>query len=183
MRVLNHTRWDTAHLRAIFQKCLAEIKRHERGRWELQRFRVSVDWHRRGAWWVGGHAAYHSHGCTILMPSLGHDSATERRVADVFIHEVGHCLGVKHTRKTRSTIEHSYQAWLDANFTSTLVRSEPVKVEPKVDMRLVRFERAKANLAAAQRRYKHANTLLRKWLQRTRYYERTLAPAMAKPKP
>jgi predicted Zn-dependent protease len=72
--------------------------------------------------WIGGHASYHSNYLTMILPKPenglhlknGYQFFSEG-IADTFIHEVGHTMGVKHNKK-HDTIEQSYQDWIVKTF-------------------------------------------------------------------
>jgi len=188
MRITNKTAWDTRQLHKVFSACLAEVQRHENSPYlRAKNFRVTVETHKSKNTWVGGHAVYYGSYCTIKIPvptRYSEESNPAKQVADTFIHELGHCIGIKHQSHTINdkvswydTIEHLYQEWMDKTITREAFPLGPAKEKPKpvVDVQAKRYEAALANLARAKTRAKRANTIMKKWMVKVRYYERAIA--------
>lgn len=98
-------------------------------------------------------------------------------IARIFIHELGHCMGIKHTRDGHcSTMERSYSDWIKETFTDeyTPQVQEP-KEKPKQDLQMKRYRAALVNLKRATTRLKRATTITKKWRQKVQYYERAMA--------
>lgn len=196
MKVNNWTNWDTKTLEDIFTKCMLEVRKHEGKKWNLnpKTFTVKVyNTKRQGH--VAGSAYLNSDKCRIGLPVYRdgveikifgrHNNkwhSNEYAVADLFLHELGHCLGVEHTYKTLATIEHTYVDFLDANFSDTKrIPKEVVVKKPKPDIKMVRYQRAKKNLENALAKLKRSKNLYKKWSQKVSYYERSFAMAAKNP--
>lgn len=211
MKISNKTRYSTKVLRALFAACMAEVKK-EYGldwskvvsarvdNWGDKRFRtlkVSVVYARRKDF-VSGCAWKGSSHAVIRIPSQWKGMAATRlqegrigrtddlsvAVADTFIHELGHILGVGHVHRWY-TIEHKYQEWLKVYVDTARYNLEPPpvvrdKVAARESAKELRFTRAQANLETAQAVLRRAETRVRKWAKKVRYYERTLPAAAAK---
>lgn len=179
MRIVNKTKWNTKQLRTIFTKCLQEIRKTEDIKW-WRKLTVHVVWHR--SWWVGGYAYYNS---TLLIMKMPRKSFTEpvrdgldftQAVADTFIHEFGHCFGIKHG-PSRKTIEHVYRDWIKATFSNetyplSLDKAEKVMKENVI---VKRYNQAMANCTRAATRVKRAKTIFEKWTRKVKYYETKMA--------
>lgn len=186
MKVKNETQWDTRQLRAVFARCRQEIIRREQPERKDVGTVVQVGYARRG--YVTGCARYFSRWVRITLPSttdrfhvVGDPDAFVRELAEVYIHEVGHNLGVKHQGRRRAgrplTMEAPYADWIRDTFTAEhypLTHKAP-KAKMKPDVQSVRYQQAQANLARATKRLKLTQTLHRKWRTKVRYYERALA--------
>ena len=170
MKVDNKTNWDTACLKKIFIVCMREIRKTDKK--VIQNVYVR---NHKGQHWVGGHTYYGWSSLTMLLPNTERGT-TSRKVADTFIHEVGHCLNVRHNKKN-DTIEHLYKEFLDKEFTDEKYPMiiKTIKSKEKVDIQVVRFERAKSNLDKAKTRLQRAKTIFNKWLGKTKRYEMIFA--------
>ena len=184
MIVKNETNWNTEQLKNIFQLCFNKVKETEK--WKFKTLTVKVKNHRR--YWVGGYAYYNSNFIAIKMPSLallekekvkwdcnytGFDLS--RKVADTFLHEIGHCLGIHHHNKDAG--ERLYQDWIKQNIS---VETHPLSVianEPPIDKAIIlkrKYDTATQNLKKAATRMKRAETIYKKWDRRVRHYGKLL---------
>lgn len=174
MKIINNTNWDTVQLKKIFTRCMHEI-------WKTDKkilHTVYVDNH-RGAMWIGGNAPYYGSHLTMKLPTietgfrLRHEfKFFSQGIADTFIHEVGHTLGIKHN-KNNDTFERHYQEWIVKTFND---ETYPVSIKVEKgkevkDKRLIRYERAKTNLDKAITRLNRAKTLYTKWNLKVRHYD------------
>lgn len=181
LRINNSTKWDTKTLREIFSRCLRELRKTESKK--LRGVTVKYMRNARGAYhYVGGWTMYNAEYLTITMPR---DTApTAHNVAMVFIHEFGHCLGIRHHRnnlhdyegysKGCVTMEHRYLDFIRSAFTDLTITEEVVVEKPKVDKRIALRDAAVANLKRAVTRMKRAKTLHAKWSKKVRYYDKIL---------
>lgn len=205
LRITNETKWKTADLRRILSTCLSEVIRREGRRPELTNQRVRIKYSRSG--WVTGRGMYNEGWVQLNLPSsldrlksavlYPLDPVTDYdrtitliwEIANVYIHELGHNLGVRHPGRRGSgdplierrplTIEKMFLEWIRATFSDesySIAFDEP-KQKKTIDIRQVRYERAKKNLATAETRLKRARTLFKKWNTKVRYYEKTFAEA------
>jgi len=180
MKIKNKTAYDTRRLRAVLIACAREVWKREGSHYiKPKNLHVDVHYH-RGASWVGGYAWYNSSSIVLKLPRptrlyrYKEPLAFERNVADVFIHELGHCLGIKGHRNGRhDTHEHLYQDWIAAAVFEPIGLAE-VRQKPKPDLRTQRYEHAKRTAEKHQRNLNRTKTLLKKWQRRVRYYERTM---------
>ena len=211
MRIENSTRWTTRSLRKIFGACMKELRRREGKTLKpFDRWRIAVVDHR--TYWVGGYAYYNTTALTLKLPVpdgqrfkrtnstikswppkksevtiLPPDLKFSREVADVFFHELGHCLGVAHStapqRRVRDdravclgvTIELSFREWIQEAITEDFILVEKITTAPRRDFQVERYLRAVANLKRAETRHRRATTLLKKWRKKVRYYEAAIA--------
>ena len=188
LRVENDTCWSTRDLRKIFNKCLREVKKTEKHH-SLNRLVVRVINHK--ADWVGGRAWFDSGAMVIKIPhprkgvqdkekiwqSSGLDFA--QSIAYVFIHELGHCIGIRPGGKVHRkymTIEGPYMDWIRETFSN---EKTPVKFKIPVPKAkpgdAEKYASAIKNLKKANTRLKRAVTIQKKWDKKVKYYEKKMA--------
>jgi len=176
MKIVNETAWETKALRKLFAACLAEVRKTEKHPC-TGNLKVKVVWHKSD--WVGGRAGINSTWMTMKIPRLVTSRTFPQDVARIFIHELGHCLGINRHRNYH-TIEHLYSDWIKENISDTnyhlVMIDKPKRRKPDAEARL---QNALKNLRTAQTRIKRAKTLLNKWVRRVKYYEKM---AMSQPK-
>jgi hypothetical protein len=187
MKIINNTHWNTSDLRKIFSACTREVIRREGRRPVLLDQYVRV---KKTKKWVTGRAWYHTGSIHMLIPSVekvgdGMWYATIdqmiRSIARIFIHEIGHNLGVRHTKARgtyRLTIEQHFSEWIAEEFADgryPLGWSPPVKKVQTAPLQEQRYAKAVVNLKRAETRLKRAQTIAKKWRTKVRYYERALA--------
>lgn len=189
MKIKNQTQWQTKQLRKIFMVCLNKIRKDEQGIFnpqELSRMadlQILIKWHKTT--WVGGFAYYNSRTMCIKMPrreSLYSDFPLQRRTASTFIHELGHCLGMRHNN--HNTFEQYYDEWVNETFTSGAYPLgyylEKQELEVKINLRESRYQKALKFQDRAVRKLENARKGLKKWTNKVKYYERALAVAKGK---
>lgn len=212
MRIENSTRWTSRSLRKIFGACMKELRRREgKALKPSDRWRIAVVDHRTH--WVGGYAHYNSTALTLKLPVpdgqrfkrtdstikrwppkksevtiLPPDVIFSQEVADVFFHELGHCLGVRHSPAIGPgisdgrvvcigvTIELSFREWIQEAITEDFILVEKKTTAPTRDFQVERYLRAVANLKRAEIRHKRATTLLKKWRKKVHYYDMIRGP-------
>jgi hypothetical protein len=179
MKINNKTNYPTRELKKVFDRCIKELVRTNRC--SLTRFKnldVKITTRRvhsnTSSSFIGGYAYYNSCWCEIKLPNKGKPLfGTE--IADTFIHEIGHCLGIKHNAYGcyNDTIEHFYKDWIDRTFKDMMIPPKEIKkvIVNHVD---VRYQRAKSNLEKAETRLKRAKTIFKKWTNKVKYYEKKL---------
>ena len=186
VKIVNTTDWNTAALKKLFIFCLQEVRKCEGKKWNLRQLRVKICYCRGSC--VGGSAYLNSDSMKMKMPRgdiehfsfEGNDKAKE--IADTFIHELGHIIGLGHDKK-KNTMEHLYESFIkDKIDEQRFPIFKTMKTKVKVDLRAKRFQLAQKNLDRAQTRFKRAKTILNKWLQQVRYYEKQFAMAADKDK-
>jgi len=205
MRVVNTTTYNTKQLRRLFSLCLAEVNKTDR--LPSKELLVEVKWTRgepidgrgiAGRAYIGKvfsrryktkGASFYGYMVKMLLPkkpwseSTKHLCADEgydfsQRVAEVFIHELGHCLGIKvhHWKRNGATFEDCFGPWI---WNNTSNEKTPVCIEEqaqrvRVDIRYKRYQQALENLKRAETRLKRARTIKTKWEHKVAYYEREL---------
>lgn len=186
--IVNKTRWNTQELRKIFALCAAEVRRTDGHRWMTKSLHITVSTQRGRAC---GYAWYNSNRILLKMPKIEKLDQNVRSayIAEVVIHEIGHCLGLKHNRVTGGsnlgglcTFEHLYKDWIATTFpqhTYTVHVTQPKKVT--FDEKAARkLERAELNLKVAATRFKRAGTILKKWQRQVKHYQKRMEVIAAK---
>jgi len=171
LKVVNKSKRETKAMRKLFSACLAEVRKTDNNK-NMRNMRVTVTTGRNGA--VSGYAYYNSNIIRMRIPPSAPEGLS-RRVARVFLHEVGHCLGKKHFRGV--TFENCFEPFIcginDERFPLPFM--EEKKAVTKADIVTTRFARAVANLHRAESRLKRARTLHKKWADKVKYYEKKMA--------
>lgn len=181
MKTKNKTAYDTRYLRKLFMACEKQIRYvymsyadksiyafHENRHVTIQHSK-----NRR----VGGYAYYNSG--TIVMkipPPVGtyygntrENAVSARHVAQVYLHEIGHNLGLKHKQQISS---HKLNAdfWPD----ETLPLKQ-IKTKPKRNVVDERAKKAHLKLVEWQKKLNKAKTFVKKYRRKVKYYEKKKA--------
>lgn len=201
MTVTNSTRYNTNTLRKIFEACLREVRKDWALDWhKLKPLQVKIVYGRRKHF-VGGRGRVNRGWMKIHIPSdwkpipdykpmsgYANDDLTQA-IAATFIHELGHNLGIHgHLPAVPGgwrgyTIEHNYQDFIYANISADKFVLEPAQPQKATsDIREQRYLKSVANLQKALTRFKRAQTLLKKWTKKVKYYETALPQLANRPK-
>ena len=160
MKIINKTNYDTRYLRSLFIKC----EKHEGTNYKYRE--VEVRYNRSCYHRVGGHAWYHSR----FVMKLPREDAKVRRVAQVYIHEVGHNLGLHHKDMASSfSIDVS---WL-ADETIPNKKLKPPKSKPNIVE--TRAKHAQKKLDEWNKKLNRAKTFVKKYRIKVKYYEKKMA--------
>ncbi len=176
MKVVNHTVYETKHLRAILAKAAAiELEPAKR-----KVLIVTVEYTRgglsSGCAYVGGrHATVRiRHPESRSWKASRAPFETERvriveHFASVASHEFAHIRGMEHATMSAkykwSGNWQDYVSWATAMPLGVKKARPPVKLTP-----LAKLEHVLAMKARAETRVKRATTILKKWKARERYY-------------
>lgn len=169
--ITNHTHWQTGQLRRFIERVAREVLNDD----EKPTLSVTVVYNRQvSRGYCSGRACIGGAWLKIMLPSQAVDKID---LAHVIAHELGHCHGLTHADMrgsaiwTRSGRHREIYAW-----ASELPLE---KKQPKRKKRLVGAEHAEAGAQKARRKVaewtsylKRAQTALKKWRARRRYYER-----------
>jgi len=176
MKVINKTDYDTRYLRSLFIKC----EKHEGTNHKYRNVKVIY----AHTYWVGGYAWYNSRSVVMKLPKRRTIKMTNyhpgdkkievgvsnQRIAQTYIHEVGHNLGLHHKDMPRSsTIDVS---WLPDEFIP-LKKSKAAK--PKPNIVEVRAIKAQKKFDEWSKKLARAKTFVKKYRAKVKYYERKTA--------
>ena len=158
MKVINKTNYDTRYLRSLFIKC----ERHEGTNPKYREVTVYESKRRR----VHGRAWIRSRYIDMYLPA----EANIRSIARVYIHEVGHNLGLRHSQM------------IDINLIDTLwlpdetVPHKPIKTQkPKLNIVEIRATKAQKKLDEWNKKLSRAKIYVKKYQKKVKYYEKRKA--------
>lgn len=188
MKVINSTEYQTRDLKKIFIEC-CKIKLDS---WKNLRVEVSYT---KSRWITGNVPYYRGEKVEIFLPRNPLDKEYiearwpdprpyaylnfKRVLAWVLIHELYHTLGRDH----REMMGNYYNKWKSGylsnpekmNWVDDLpLRKKGIKVKPKVDLQLKRYERILVMLKDKKSKLKRLQNQIKKWSQKRKYYERIL---------
>jgi len=189
MKIINSTNWRTEDLRKIFSEAKRRVNKIE------NRPINSIVTVRNGYnsdLSIWGRAYINSPHMTIIigrikkvinpkrnekwkfaMEEITWTDEMKKKLAFVFTHEYYHNLGF------RSQDRRNYKYDWTEQFNYEWAKNYPIRLKeekPKVavDVKAIRYQRAKSNLEKALTRFKRARTLLSKWQNKVKYYEKGL---------
>ena len=164
MKVINKTNYDTRYLRSLFIKC----EKHEGTNHKYREVEVL---NKKGGG-VSGKAWLSSRYVNMYLPShnRGMGNANTHSVAQVYIHEVGHNLGLRH--KDMASVSSIDVSWLP-NESIPLKKSKATK--PKPNIIEVRANHAQKKLDEHLRKLKREKNLVKKYQRKVKYYEKKMA--------
>ncbi|HWO88150.1 MAG TPA: hypothetical protein VNL98_03250 [Gemmatimonadales bacterium] len=166
---MNRTPYDTRALRRIAVTVHRVMARHEGRLRSWRSLRVLVQTRRPRLFdnAVSGYATYDGSRIVLCLPHPKHGPLAAARVARLVEHELYHCYGYRHGRFTEQPAEWWAQHVGQENVPLRQVQARPVRD-------LVGERRAKAEryLRQWERRLKLAQTKVKQYRRRVRYYER-----------
>lgn len=157
MKVLNKTEYDTRYLRGLLIQC----EKHEGTNYKLREVKVLKS--KRG---VHGRAWYNSWSINMYLPR----DAKSRSIAQVYIHEVGHNLSLRHRDMT--PIHQIDVSWLSDEVVP-LKKSKPTK--PKPNIVEAQAMHAQKKLDEWNKKLNRAKNYVKKYQRKVKYYEKKKA--------
>jgi len=177
MRITNKTNYDTRYLRRLFLTCEKHIFAEYLVHGESKHRHVTVKYHKTD--YVGGYAWYNSASIVMKLPypeslHLGSirkkNKVSARKVAQTYLHEVGHNIGLKHN-KMKPSRKINVDWWPDESVP--LKEKKPAK--PKLSITEVRAAKAQKKLDEWQCKQRRAKTFVKKYQAKVKYYEKKMA--------
>ena len=209
IQIDNKTDYSTKWLRKLFNRAQKQVERRLRNKHILiNRLRVDVVYKKSLSSWTGGYAYLRGNYMRIkvIRPvdkmklerwskenmKILKKSREERmeyfpkRLVQTFIHELYHCYGYKHSGSTMFLPRK--KIWVEKTYNVNWVEKYPVqfkevKLKPqkvKIDIRMKRYLRVIDLLKDKKSKLKRIQNQIKKYMNKKRYYEKTLQPAMKK---
>ena len=165
MKIVNKTKYSTRFLRKIFIAC----EKHEGTNWKHRQVEVRPKKGPR----IHAFAGYNARYVVMKLPITPNDNeygSNKYHLARVYIHEVGHNLGLRH----KDMLSHYGidVSWLGNNEPIPL---KTVKAKVKIPVIKQREVHAIKKLEEWEKKLKRAKTLVRKYKMKVKYYEKRKA--------
>lgn len=164
MKVTNNTNYDTRYLRWLFIQC----EKHEGTNYKYRQVEVL---NKKGGG-ISGRAWINSRYITMKLPSgrgPGY-KPNSHSVARVYIHEVGHNLGLQH--KDMSSVSSIDVSWLS---DVPIPAKKPKPPKPKPNIVDARAKHAQKKLDEWNKKLSRAKTFVKKYRKKVKYYEKKMA--------
>ena len=172
MKIKNDTNYSTREIRKIFMAC----EKHEGTNYQYRNVRVIPCRGRR----VHGYAWYNSNSVVIKLPkrpitSQDKDSyaASIHRLAQVYIHEIGHNQNLRHSEMAN---------WwdIDVSFVGDdgFIPLKAIKSKPKKSAVEKREDNAIKKLEEWTKKLNRAKTFVKKYKTKVKYYEKRKAASI-----
>jgi len=158
MKIINKTQYDTRYLRSLFIQC----EKHEGTNYKYREVEVLKSKRTR----VHGKAWYNSRYVTIYLPN----NASVHSIARVYIHEVGHNIGLRH--KDMAYIGNIDITWLHDEIAPL---KKPKTSKPKPNIVEVRANHAQTKLDEWEKKLARAKTFVKKYRKKVKYYQKKRA--------
>lgn len=180
MKIINETKWKTAHLRA-FASRVAKDELEPRQRKRIRVKFIPAKYHITGYAWIGGNTA------VVRVPAV----PDKIMLAVVIAHELAHCRGMTGERDMRSSVRYGHNLTREKREAQRqrYAWANELPLEKKAvrkKRRLTGAEHAEAEAAkceAAIKRWetkrKRAETALKKYRRKLRYYTKRAAALRA----
>ena len=187
MRIINKTDWKTADLKKILTRALNEDDKIEgkylyRNRLEIEivyskgpRKWVVESYKKRNLempehWLYSGYAYYSGNLMRLRVPKR---EISKALLAKMFIHEMGHIRGHKHSGMGR---------WLDIETLwieddEYQIKKKEIKGKPREDLQLKRYNHVIEMIKQKEKILKRLRNQIKKWNAKKRYYQRVLTAA------
>lgn len=170
LKITNNTDWSTRDLRKLALR-VAREEEMERHPYALH---ITFDYQRRGTY-LRGYAYYHSGRSRILLPRGGGNAVVSVvDVAHTMAHEFAHNKGIGHRQmRGNAAYDRNHPKWREvvAWAEQVTVAWDPptTKERPGVMAKLAHAEQMAQQWIT---KVKRAQTALRKWQAKTRYYHK-----------
>jgi len=158
MKITNKTNYDTNFLRKLF----IAIEKHDGTNHKYREVEIL----KTSRKCVHGKAWYNSRYVNMYLPN----DVTSQQIARVYIHEVGHNLGLTHVEMV--AIGSIDVSWLPDEMVPL---KKPKLEKPKPNIIEVRTAKAQKKLKEWTRKEKRAKTFVKKYRQKVKYYEKKMA--------
>lgn len=181
MKIKNNTKYNTTDLKRLFLACCRQVRT---GKDIRRKLRVEVIDHKRRL----SRASYWGDWALMNLGDYmnGEERDTKgwwRAIAWVACHEFLHSKGMSHRKMSfRYPYYHSWlqlrenpekMAWAD----DYPVRLKEIKIKPKIDIQVVRYEKVLSKVKEWESKVKRGQNILKRYTAKKRYYEKALTAA------
>lgn len=186
MKVINKTNWDNSDLKKILVKALNEDDKVE-GKYKYRNcLEITISYSKGYPSWVVKHYQKQNKELPIreIYSGIAWVNGTEmglrvprekfnvERFVRIFIHEMSHIRGIR-SHRAIGTVKDEDLEWTK-NYS---VRQKEVRVKPKVDLQLKRYNHVIEIIKQKEKIMKRLRNQIKKWNVKKRYYQRVLTAA------
>lgn len=183
MEIINKTGWDTLDLKKVLTRALDEDDKIE-GKYKYRSsLTVAISYSKGHPSWVVEHCKKGGRelparelysgsawvGGSRMKLRVPREKFNVERFARVFIHEMSHIRGFR-SHRAIGTVKDEDLKWT----RGYSVKEKEIKVKPKVDLQLKRYEHVLVMLKAKKSQLKRLQNQIKKWNQKKKYYESVL---------
>ncbi len=186
MKVINKTNWDNSDLKKILVKALNEDDKVE-GKYKYRNcLEITISYSKGYPSWVVKHYQKQNKelpirkrysgnawvGGTRMTLRVPREEFNVEHFVEVFIHEMSHVRGIR-SHRAIGTVKDEDLEWTK-NYS---VRQKEVRVKPKVDLQLKRYNHVIEIIKQKEKIMKRLRNQIKKWNAKKRYYQRVLTSA------
>jgi len=183
MKITNKTNWDTLDLKKVLTRALDEDDKVE-GKYKYRSYlEVTISYSKGYPSWVIKHYQKQNKelpirerysgsawvGGTNMGLRVPREKFNVGHFVEVFIHEMSHIRGIR-SHRAIGTVEDEELRWTK----DYPVRQKEIKVKPKPDLQMRRYEHVLEMLKAKKSQLKRLQNQIKKWNQKRKYYESVL---------
>jgi exonuclease III len=193
MKIINSSPWNSSDIHKLFKRCVRECEKKEKPKYTFRSknryFRLTIEnGNNHFGFW--GHASLGNHSYTgtsiylkfgtrenqekgIKESFLDKEMPTENKIqlARVMIHEYYHSMGFMDFDKFNYRGDWS-KTWNVDWVKDYPIRKKEIMSQPKIDIKLRRYQAAIQNLEKAETRLRRAKTLFNKWNLKVNRYKK-----------
>jgi len=183
MKITNKTNWDTLDLKKVLTRALDEDDKVE-GKYKHRSYlEITISYSKGYPSWVVKHYQKQNKelpvrerysgsawvGGTRMTLRVPREKFNVEHFVEVFTHEMSHIRGIR-SHRAIGIVEDGDLEWT----SDYAVRQKEIKIKPKPDLQMKRYERVLEMLKSKKSQLKRLQNQIRKWNQKRKYYENVL---------